>query len=69
MTAQNISSKKAYSERFTTDCHRQHFEVMLKNALVGLDDYPVYEDVLAKAFEFKKQNSYFINDLENVIAS
>ena len=63
-----ISSKKDYSERFTTDCHRQHFEVMLKNALVGLDDYPVYEEVLAKAFEFKKQNSYFINDLENVTA-
>ena len=64
-----ISSKKDYSERFATDCHRQHFEKLLKNALVGLDDYPVYESVFAQAFEFKQQNSYFINDLENVTAA
>ena len=64
-----ISSKKDYSDRFATDCHRQHFEKLLKNALVGLDDYPVYESVFAQAFEFKQQNSYFINDLENVTAA
>jgi len=64
-----ISSKKDYSERFSTDCHRQHFEVMLKNALVGLDDYPTYEKVIASAFEFKQQNSYFINDMENITAA
>lgn len=64
-----ISSKKDYADRFSTDCHRQHFEVMLKNALVGLDDYPEYEKVIASAFEFKKQNSYFINDMENVTAA
>lgn len=64
-----ISSKKDYSERFSTDCHRQHFEQMLKNALVGLDDYPTYEKVIASAFEFKQQNSYFINDMENITAA
>lgn len=64
-----ISSKKDYSGRFATDCHRQHFEKLLKNALVGLDDYPVYESVFAQAFEFKQQNSYFISDLENVTSA
>ena len=64
-----ISSKKDYSERFSTDCHRQHFEELLKNALVGLDDYPTYEKVIASAFEFKQQNSYFINDMENITAA
>ena len=32
-------------------------------------NYPEYEKVIANAFEFKKQNSYFINDMENVIAT
>ena len=64
-----ISSKKDYSERFSTDCHRQHFEVALKKALVGLVDYPTYQSVVASAFEFKQQNSYFINDMENITAA
>lgn len=42
---------------------------MLKNALVGLDDYPTYAKVIASAFEFKQQNSYFINDMENITAA
>lgn len=42
---------------------------MLKNVFVGLDNYPVYQEVLANAFEFNQQNSYFIKDLESITAA
>ena len=58
-----ISSKKAYSKRFTTDCYALFFEKILLSCTVGIDDLPEYAGVIPTYDEYLKQNSYFISDM------
>ena len=58
-----ISSKKAYSKRFTTDCYALFFERILLSCTVGIDDLPEYAGVTPTYDEYLEQKSYFISDM------
>ncbi len=58
-----LSSKKIYSNRFSTDCFSDFFSVKALKSSIGLDDVPTYEGIKATFSELAQQNSYFITDL------
>ncbi|MBO5356464.1 MAG: hypothetical protein J6A95_01730 [Clostridia bacterium] len=58
-----LSSKKAYMERFASDCFNNLFENMALRSSLGLLDFPCYEDIKQSEEEMKLQNSYFYNDM------
>lgn len=64
-----LSSKKVYSERFTTDCYVLFWEPLMAMSFMGLNDYPEYKDIKPTAEEFHMQHSFFIADMENVGAT
>ena len=58
-----IMNKKAYSDRFSTDCFSDYFNDLAKKAKIGLPDYREYISTKASVDELKYQNSYFISSL------
>ena len=63
-----ISSKKTYSNRFTTDCYAQFFEDLVRASEVGLDELQEYKSIQPTADEFDLQNSRFIAKMSNISA-
>ena len=61
-----LSSKKAYSQRFSTDCYVLFWEPLMAMSFIGLNDYPEYEGIKPTADEFHMQHSFFVSDMENV---
>ena len=58
-----LSTKKIYSDRFSTDAYADIFAHGLKSCKVGLDQIPEYASSKATEQELKSQNSYFINEI------
>jgi len=58
-----VSTKKIYSDRFSTDAYKDIFARRLKEVNVGIADMAEYASVKASVVELEQQNSYFINDL------
>jgi len=58
-----VSTKKIYSDRFSTDAYKDIFAKRLKEVNVGIEDMAEYASVKASMAELEQQNSYFINDL------
>ena len=58
-----LSTKKIYSNRFSTDAYYDIFAKELRNAKLGLDDVPEYSCEKATEDELRSQNSYFINEI------
>ena len=61
-----ISSKKTYSNRFTTDCYAQFFENLVRASEVGLDEMREYNSIQPTAEEFDLQHSRFIAKMSNI---
>ncbi len=61
-----LSSKKAYSQRFSTDCYVLFWEPLMAMSFIGLNDYPEYEGIKPTSDEFHMQHSFFVSDMENV---
>jgi len=58
-----VSTKKIYSDRFSTDAYADIFAQGLKKVKVGLDQIPEYAGEKATEQELLSQNSYFINEI------
>ena len=58
-----VSTKKIYSDRFSTDAYNDIFATGLRQVKIGLDGLPCYETHKATEQELKSQNSYFINEI------
>ena len=58
-----LSTKKIYSNRFSTDAYADIFAKNLKTVGVGIDMLPTYENEKASEAEFKQQNSYFMEEI------
>jgi len=58
-----VSTKKIYSDRFSTDAYKDIFAEQLKSVNLGLDDIKEYGSHKATQAELEQQNSYFINEL------
>jgi len=58
-----VSTKKIYSNRFSTDAYKDIFAEQLKSVNIGLDDIAEYGSHKATQAELEQQNSYFINEL------
>lgn len=58
-----VSTKKIYSNRFSTDAYGDIFADGLRQCNVGFNDIPEYETSKASEQELKSQNSYFINEI------
>jgi hypothetical protein len=58
-----LSTKKIYSDRFSTDAYYDIFANGLKTVKLGLNDIPEYATHKATEQELKSQNSYFINEI------
>lgn len=61
-----LSSKKVYSDRFTTDCYAQFFEKIIRASEVSLDELREYKLTQPTAEEFDEQNSRFIAKMSNI---
>ncbi len=61
-----LSSKKIYSNRFSTDCYRSFFEPQLRQTKFGVDTFLEYADTVANEDELFYQNSFFIEDLQKL---
>ncbi len=57
-----LATKKIYSERFATNCHKGMFERAAARTRVGIADYPTYSGILATDEELQKQHSFFITE-------
>lgn len=58
-----ISTKKIYSDRYSTDCYSDVFDEVSKDFPYFIDDIETYKSTKATYEEMKKQNSYMFNDL------
>ena len=58
-----VSTKKIYSNRFSTDAYKDIFAEQLKSVNIGIDDIAEYNSHKATQAELEQQNSYFINEL------
>jgi hypothetical protein len=58
-----LSTKKIYSNRFSTDAYYDIFAKDLKSVRIGIDDLPEYKTHKATEQELKSQNSYFVADI------
>jgi hypothetical protein len=58
-----LSTKKIYSDRFSTDAYYDIFANGLKTVNIGIDNIPEYVTHKASETELKSQNSYFIQDI------
>ena len=61
-----ISSKKTYSNRFTTDCYAQFFENLVRSSKVGIDEMREYNSIQPTVEEFELQHSRFITKMSNI---
>ena len=61
-----ISSKKTYSNRFTTDCYAQFFEDLVRASEIGLDEMREYNSIQPTPEEFELQHSRFIAKMSNM---
>lgn len=55
--------KKIYSDRFSTDCFSDFFNIKALRSNIGIEDLEEYSSSKATFDELEKQHSYFINDL------
>lgn len=62
----NLSLKKIYSSRFSTDAYEEYFKYEKYLSKKGINDYPRYKDVKANRLELSGQHSFLINELENI---
>ncbi len=60
-----LCNKKVYSKRFSTDCFSDFFTQKALRSPVGINDMQEYVTEKATLDEMDKQQSYFINDLQN----
>jgi len=58
-----LAVKKVYSNRFSTDCYAEYFRDRAQASKWSLITAEKYKGVRASLDELKKQNSYFIRDL------
>lgn len=58
-----LSTKKTYSDRFSTDCYSDFFEKMSYYSGVGIMDFVSYQDTKQTDDEMQLQNSYFYIDM------
>lgn len=58
-----LSTKKAYSDRFQTDCYGDFFEQMAFHSGIGIMDFIPYRDRMQANDELELQNSYFYIEL------
>jgi rubrerythrin len=58
-----LSTKKIYSNRFSTDAYYDIFAKGLKTVHIGIDDIPEYKTHKAAQNELAAQNSYFVTDI------
>lgn len=58
-----LSTKKIYSQRFSTDAYADIFAQRLNKVKLGLNDVPEYSTVKASETELMTQNSYFIDEI------
>lgn len=58
-----ISTKKAHSNRYSTDSHADLFERMALNSGVGLHDFVTYRDTRQEEDELELQNAFFYIDM------
>ena len=58
-----LSSMKAYSKRFATDCYSDTFTALALRSSSGINDLVEYETERATFDELKLQNSYFVAEL------
>lgn len=56
-----IINQKDYRNRFATDCYGSLLD---SGSDLGLDDIPCYESLYPTKYEYERQHSYFINDVE-----
>lgn len=61
------SYMKVHANRYSTDCYSGYFKEGVLKKGKGITDYTAYKSCLASRDELRKQNSYFIRDLENAI--
>ncbi|MBQ2809678.1 MAG: hypothetical protein IJF11_02165 [Clostridia bacterium] len=54
-----LSRKKAYSDRFASDCYGEFFEEMSYNSGIGMFDFIEYQALRQTREEMALQNSYF----------
>lgn len=54
-----LSRKKAYSDRFASDCYGEFFEKMAFHSGLGMMDFIEYQDLRQTEDELQLQNSYF----------
>jgi hypothetical protein len=59
-----LSTKKIYSNRFSTDAYGDIFAPSLKHCGIGIDDIPEYASDKATLDELSSQNSYLICEIE-----
>lgn len=62
-------NKKIYSNRYKSNCFKDYFYRKTLTSNVGLDDLREYSDIEPTMEEYKLQNSYFIEKLNNVMIS
>ena len=60
-----LSTKKIYSNRFSTDCFSDYFADRSKRAGMSINDYVTYRNTRATLDELRLQNSYLIGKLDH----
>ncbi len=60
-----LSTKKIYSNRFSTDCFSDYFADRAKRAGMSINDYITYRSTRATLDELRIQNSYLIGKLDH----
>jgi len=60
-----LSTKKIYSNRFSTDCFSDYFADRSKRAGMSINDYITYRTTRATLDELRLQNSYLIGKLDH----
>lgn len=58
-----LSRKKAYSDRFTTDCYADFFEDMALRSGIGIFDFICYQNTKQTKDEMELQNAFFYIDM------
>ena len=63
-----LSTKKIYSNRFSTDCYSDFFKKRQLESDIGINDYPCYSGLKMTVEEMDQQHDYFIMDLFRIFA-
>ena len=62
-----LSTKKIYSNRFSTDCFSDYFADRSKRAGMSINDYITFKSTKATLDELRTQNSYLIAKLDSTL--